>query len=138
MRIRSWATVSMILLAAGCYHATIETGAVPSTVVVEENFASGWIAGLIPPSTVDVASKCSNGVAKVETQHSFVNMLVQFITFNIYTPMTIKVTCAQAGRRSAFHVPANAGPDQQVAVMSAAAERSARSGEPVFVSWGER
>src|SRR2546430_17728830 len=60
----------------------------------------GMVAGLIPPSTVQTASKCPNGAAKIETQLSFVNQLVAWLTAYIYTPMTIKVTCAQSRRAS--------------------------------------
>jgi Bor protein len=89
-----------LIVTAGCYHATVETGATPSSTVIDKAFASSWIYGLIPPSIVSTASQCPNGVAKVETQHSFVNQLVGFITLGIYTPMQITVTCAAAGSAS--------------------------------------
>jgi hypothetical protein len=85
-----------VVLCAGCYHATVETGAAPSNVVIHKSFASGWILGLVPPSTIETQSRCPNGPAKVETQLSFVNQLVSFLTLSIYTPMEIKVTCAVA------------------------------------------
>lgn len=89
------ACAALLVSTAACFHATIETGLAPSSTVIEQTFASGWIYGLVPPSTVETQAKCgSRGVSKVETQHSFVNMLVSFITFDIYTPMDIKVTCA--------------------------------------------
>ena len=91
--IRGLCAVSFIALSA-CYHATVETGATPSTVVIDRPFASAWIYGLVPPSTVSTESKCPNGVAKVETQHTFVNQLVGILTLGIYTPMQIRVTCA--------------------------------------------
>jgi hypothetical protein len=91
--IRGLCAVSLIALSA-CYHATVETGATPSTVVIDKAFASAWIYGLVPPSTVSTEAKCHNGVAKVETQHSFLNQVVGFLTLGIYTPMQIKVTCA--------------------------------------------
>ena len=91
--IRASGLVSLLLL-GGCYHATVETGATPSTVVIDQSFASSWIYGLVPPKLVSTTSKCPSGVAKVETQHSFVNGLVGVLTFGIYTPMQIKVTCA--------------------------------------------
>jgi hypothetical protein len=87
--------VTLLIGAAGCFHATVETGATPSTQTVEKKWASGWIYGLVPPSTVSTAEKCPNGVAKVETQQSFVNQLVGLLTFGIYTPMDIRATCAQ-------------------------------------------
>jgi hypothetical protein len=86
--------IPAVVLCAGCYHATVETGAAPSNVVIHKSFASGWIFGLVPPSTIETQSRCPNGVAKVETQLSFVNQLVNFLTLGIYTPMEIKVTCA--------------------------------------------
>jgi hypothetical protein len=96
-RLPRWLSVAACLAGStGCYHATIETGAPPSPVTVEKGFASGWIYGLVPPSTVSTAEKCPNGPAKVETKLSFVNQLVGFLTLGIYTPMAIKVTCAAA------------------------------------------
>ena len=86
--------VASLVTLAACYHATIETAATPSTVVIHEPFASSWIYGLVPPKTVSTESRCPNGVAKVETQHSFLNQLVGFLTLGIYTPIEIKVTCA--------------------------------------------
>ena len=91
--IRILGAASLLILGA-CYHATVETGATPSTVVIDKSFASSWIYGLVPPETVSTSSKCPNGPAKIETQHTFVNQLVGFLTLGIYTPMQIKVTCA--------------------------------------------
>jgi hypothetical protein len=84
----------------GCYHATVVTGLKPSTETIEESFAASWIYGLVPPSTVATEAKCPNGVAKVETQLSFLNQLVGALTFGIYTPMEIKVTCAEKSTSS--------------------------------------
>jgi len=92
---RSVVLVIGAVLLAGCYHATIETGLTPSTQTIEKPWAHGFIYGLIPPSTVETKAQCAKGVAKVETQMSFLNMLASAITFSLYTPMDIKVTCAQ-------------------------------------------
>jgi hypothetical protein len=54
------------------------------------------VLGLVPPETVETASECTNGVAKIETRLSFLNQLVGLLTIGIYTPMSIKVTCAAA------------------------------------------
>jgi hypothetical protein len=93
--------VVTVLLLSGCYHATIETGASPSQQVITKKFASGWLWGLIPPSTVDAEQSCTSGVARVETQHSFVNSLIAGLTGGIYTPMQIDVTCAGNGAAGA-------------------------------------
>jgi len=80
-----------------CYHAIVETGNSPSLNKIEQKWANSWIYGLVPPKTVEAQSKCSSGVARVETQHSFLNGLVGALTFGIYTPMEIIVTCAGTG-----------------------------------------
>ena len=48
----------------------------------------------MPPETVETMRGCPTGVARVETRQSFVNGLVGILTFGIYTPMEIIVTCA--------------------------------------------
>lgn len=91
---RSAALVVLILAMSGCYHAKVSTGLAPSAQVIDKPFATGWIYGLVPPSPVNAAEECENGVAMVETRLSFVNQLVSGITFGIFTPMHIRVTCA--------------------------------------------
>jgi hypothetical protein len=110
--------VAGLALLLGCYHATIETGATPSNETISKSFASGWIFGLVPPSAVATAAKCPDGVAKVETQLSFVNQLVSFLTIGIYTPMEIKVTCA--AKRTASNI--SPGSDIVVDAAAGAAE----------------
>jgi Bor protein len=87
---------AVCVLSFGCYHATVETGASPSAETINKSFASGWIYGLVPPSTVSTSAKCANGPARVETQLSFVNQVVSLLTLGIYTPMQVTVTCAAA------------------------------------------
>lgn len=121
---------------AGCYHATIETGLTPSTQVLEQSFASSWIYGLVPPKTVSTTSRCPEGVAKVETEHTFVNQLVGVLTLGIYTPMHIRVTCAQAGASTpgtSVMVPAQADEQAIRAAFGRAAELAASGHQRVTV-----
>ena len=130
---RIFALALVVGLSTGCYHATIETGATPSAQVIEKPWASGWIYGLVPPSTVATAQQCANGVAKVETQLSFANQLVNILTGGIYTPMSIKVTCAQ-GRTSDARTTIRSTGNGQDAIHQAA-EQSARENAPVLVQF---
>lgn len=136
-------SVSVVVLlgaALACYHATVNTGLTPSPVVVEEAWASGWLWGLVPPGPID-AAKCQHGVAKVETQHSFLNMLVSGLTGGIFSPMSVKATCAQTGRASlspaapTVELGANATPEQIRDGIKRAAALSLRTGEPVYVAY---
>jgi len=84
-------------------------------------------------------AKCPGGVSKVETQLSFVNMLVAAITFDIYTPMSIKVTCATGGHSmippgaNRIDVGANPTDAQLQDALTRAVKQSAQSGQPVYI-----
>lgn len=81
-------------LSTACYHATVVTGLPEGNQVVEQQFARGFVFGLVPYDSVETKSKCTDGVAKVETQQSFRNGLVGILTLGMFTPWQITVTCA--------------------------------------------
>jgi len=136
-------TASLIVAAfalSGCYHATIDTGLTPSGQTVKKEWAHSFIEGLVPPSVVETASKCPNGVAKVDTQLSFLNMLANAVTLGIYSPMTITVECAAARSASldaegtnAVAVSRDASYDAKASAVSQAAARARETGAPVFL-----
>lgn len=98
MRLRIAGLIGALCIGGtGCYHATIVTGRPMSSDSISIPWANSFVYGLVPPPLVEAAAQCPNGVAKVQTQHSFLNGLVQFLTFGIYTPIQIDVTCAAAG-----------------------------------------
>jgi hypothetical protein len=125
------------LTLSSCYVATIDTGRTPSTKTIKNSWASCWIYGLVPPKTVMTSTECPNGVAKVETQHSFLNQLVGGLTFGLYTPIQITVTCAEESRSSLIgdEIPLayNASEPDVRDAFERAARQSIRSGEPVYV-----
>ena len=90
-------TLAGLLVAAaalsGCYHVTV-ISATPSPTTVDKQWQNSFIAGLVPPSELNVKDQCPNGIAKTETELSFVNVIVGMVTQSIYTPMHTKVTCA--------------------------------------------
>ncbi len=129
---------ALLLILPACYHATIETGLPAGNQVIEKSFASGWIYGLVPPSPVKAMSQCPNGVSKVETQLSFVNQLVAFLTLDIYTPMAIKVTCASGGRSAVPATPEirvgdGATTEEIIDAFRRAADAAVETHGPVYV-----
>lgn len=125
---------------SGCYRATVDTGLVPSGQTVSQDWAHSFIGGLVPPSTVETATRCPNGVARVETQLSFLNMLVGAITGGIYTPMSINVQCAAARTGAAdvgstLRVAQAASLDERFRVMNEAIEMARVTGSPVDVQF---
>ncbi len=139
--LRTAIVILCVALFAGCYHATIETGLAPSATVIHETFASCWVYGLVPPSTIASASKCPDGVAVVETQQSFVNGLVGILTFGIYTPMDIKVTCAAKtsamfhGRQPDIILPEGASVEEIQILYMKAADIAVATRKPVIVEY---
>ena len=127
--------------ATGCFHARVETGLAPGNQEIDVPFAHSFIYGLVPPSTVEAASKCPNGVSVVETQISFINGLVSALTFSLYTPMHITVTCAAAGAASAdqpqIEVAADATFEEAAVALNAAADEAAATGDAVVVRFND-
>jgi hypothetical protein len=87
-------TALTFLAMSGCYHYTIVTGAPASEVSVTNNWQKSFILGLVPPDTINTRAACPSGVAQFETQHSFLNGLVNSLSWNLFTPITTKYTCA--------------------------------------------
>ena len=128
------------IAASGCYVATIETGAAPSDTKIERKWAHGFLWGLVPPSVTEARSKCKSGVASVQTQHSFLNGLVAVITYGIYTPIQINVTCAKAGTAQVTDEGdivrvRSIGYDDFMSAVSTAADRTVEEQKPILVAW---
>jgi hypothetical protein len=81
-------------LLSGCYHITVVTGAPAAPTTIDKPWQNSFVIGLVPPPEVNTATQCPQGVARVETERSFLNGLVGAITQSIYTPMHARVTCA--------------------------------------------
>ena len=135
MRIRSAAAILAAFALTGCYHAVIQTGRPESSDVISIKWANSFIFGLVPPPVVETASRCTNGVAKVETQHSFLNGLAAVVTFSLYTPMQIDVTCAARGTASADPVIKLQPGRSAEQALTEAVRVSAEQGTPVYVQF---
>jgi hypothetical protein len=75
--------IASLALSGACYQATVETGVAPSGQVIEHEWAPSFSGGLVSPDAMETAAKCPNGVAKAETQLSFLNMVADAVTFGI-------------------------------------------------------
>jgi hypothetical protein len=90
---------SLLLLAAiglaGCYKTSvtqISPGGKPGVEV--KLWSHALINGLIPLKDVSVADACGDaGVWKVETRLAAGGVAATYVTFGIYTPTTVVVTC---------------------------------------------
>ena len=140
-RIASVLLIPIVAFAlSGCYSAQVTTDKQPSGQVIEKGWATGFVAGLATPGAkIDAAQQCPNGVAMVETEVSFLNQLATAVTLNLYSPMSVTVTCAAGGSMSSlmpapdFTVPSEAGEAEAADILQAAALESAKTAEPVRI-----
>jgi len=91
---RRLALLLTAILLAGCYHITVVTAAPPASTTVNKEWQNSFVYGLVPPPELNVKDQCAQGVAKIETERSFLNGLVSFLTWWLYTPMHTEVTYA--------------------------------------------
>jgi len=135
MGIRRAAAVVAAFALTGCWHAIIQTGRPESSDVISIKWANSFVYGLVPPPVLETTARCTNGVAKVETQHSFLNGLVAAITLGIYTPMQLDVTCAARGTASAAPVIKVEQGRTLEQALSEAMTMSAERDTPVYVQF---
>lgn len=135
---RTWLSLALVATLAACHHQTIETGLSPGSTVIDMPWVATWVFGIVPAQEIDVRNQCPGGVAVVETERSFLNGLVGGITFGIFTPVHVRITCASgsasvpASMRQ-FVVPAGASAEQQAAVLTAAVQASMQRQQSVAV-----
>jgi hypothetical protein len=137
LRLPTLAVLTMLLVATGCFHQVVRTGAPPGAVVIERPWTATYLFGLVPANAINTAAQCPNGVAIVATQQTFMNGLVGVLTIGIYTPQTVTITCAaaplarQEGR--SMSLPADASIADREAAVREAIELARRTGELVIV-----
>ena len=88
---------ALTLLITGCAQQTFTVQNKPAAVAPKETITHHFFVSGIGQKTVDAAKICSGAenVVKTETQQTFVNGLLGFITLGIYTPLEARVYCSQ-------------------------------------------
>lgn len=82
--------------ACGGYRARVSTGLPPGDARVEESWRAGFLGGIIGPAPLDVSDACPDGVSLVENRVHLGHAVVSLLTFSLYAPMRLHVTCAAA------------------------------------------
>ena len=88
------ATALALLITDAQQTFTVQTTGSSST---SETITHHFVSGIGQKKTVDAAKICggAENVVKTETQQTFVNGLLGFITLGIYTPLEARVYCSQ-------------------------------------------
>ena len=92
------ATARWPSLITGCAQQTFTVQNKPAAVAPKETITHHFnVSGIGQKKTVDAAKICggAENVVKTETQQTFVNGLLGFITLGIYTPLEARVYCSQ-------------------------------------------
>ena len=85
-------------MTAGCAQQTFTVQNKPAAVALKGNHHPSFLRfGIGQKKTADAAKICggAENVVKTETQQTFVNGLLGFITLGIYTPLEARVYCSQ-------------------------------------------
>lgn len=150
-RILSYTLLSICLVGvgttlSGCYASRTTTDKEPSQKKIEKKWATGFLFGLATPgANVNATERCGNGVAVVETKLSFLNMVASNLTFGLYTPMSVTVTCAAGNTMSGvveapdinFTLEKGTSDEEARKTIYSAAQKSAETAEPVPVQIGK-
>ena len=89
---------ALALLITGCAQQTFTVQNKPAAVAPKETITHHFfVSGIGQKKTVDAAKICggAENVVKTETQQTFVNGLLGFITLGIYTPLEARVLLTQ-------------------------------------------
>jgi hypothetical protein len=134
---RALSLAAVCLVSSACFHQIVQTGRTPGTTVVSKPWTPTFIFGLVPAPPIDVSKECPTGIATVETQMSFVNGLVNLITFGLFSPHDVRIICAE-GRASLdglreINVARNASQEERDAALTSAISLSERLGQAVVV-----
>jgi hypothetical protein len=87
----------LIFMVSGCFRHTYVTDKPVAVYPAKETqFKAFFLNGIIPfePQT-PLQDTCPNGVARIETEESFLNGLVNYVTRGIYTPRTARIYCQE-------------------------------------------
>lgn len=138
---RALPLIFALSLTTACYHQVVQTGATPGARVVEHPWTATYLFGLVPAAEISTVAECPSGVAVIETQQTFLNGLVGALTLGIYTPQTVRITCAAGSDANApddrtVRVADGASADARVAATHEAVRLAQQTGEPVLLHFG--
>jgi hypothetical protein len=143
MNRRRWFPMVLCVVSlAACFHQVVTTGrtAASTPVVIDKQWVTTWLWGLVAADEIDVRKECPAGVAVVTTEMSFMNGLATAITLGIWAPQHVTVTCAGGmaslpSKATELRIASDATAAQSAAVLDRAIEIASESGAPVVLRY---
>ncbi|MGH7616087.1 MAG: Bor/Iss family lipoprotein [Gemmatimonadaceae bacterium] len=137
---RRWVPAALALvLSTACFHEVVQTGRPAGSTVIDKPWVTGWLWGLVAAEPIDARPLCPSGVAVVTTETSFLNGLASAVTFGIFTPQHVMITCASGGRASLprgaaeIRIPATATGTEARELINQAVEQANDTHAPVIL-----
>lgn len=137
---RRWVPVALVVLSsAACFHQVVQTGRPAGPTVIDKPWVPTWVFGLVAADPIESRPLCPSGVAVVTTEMSFLNGLAALVTFGIFTPQHVMITCARGGTASLpggateIRIPTDATDEQRSALVNRAVEQSSETHAPVIL-----
>ncbi len=94
--VRSAVLLALLSASAGCYNVKYYSTAVPGPGETHRIWVHSFVGGIITIGEINLDAQCPNGVYKVKSNFTFVDLLLFGVTSGIYTPMNVVVTCGTA------------------------------------------
>ncbi len=81
--------------ATGCSKVTYVNPNTTPSGVVQATTGHFFIFGLVGHTEIWANQMCPNGVAKVVSKETFLDLVLSFITIDLYTPRTYEIECGR-------------------------------------------
>lgn len=136
---RRWLPLALLAVATtGCFRQVVETGRPAGATVVDRAWVPTYLFGLVAAQPIDVRQSCPSGVAIIQTEQSFLNGLAAMVTFGLFTPQHVRVTCATGSASvpagaARFHAGAELTADQQRDVVAQAVQAALDTDAPTVL-----
>lgn len=92
---RALIALGVAILIGGCSAQTFHINGAYGEIPADQSAQHFFVAGIGQEKTTNAAEICGgvDKIVKVEAQQTFINGLLAFLTFGIYTPRDAKVYC---------------------------------------------
>ncbi len=91
------ALLACLVTTSGCFHTrVVNRDSIPGESHEQKGRIFLWGLASSSSAHVAVAEKCPDGLARAESLRTFGDGLLAVVTLGLYTPVTLRYTCAKA------------------------------------------
>ena len=87
-----------IIFFTGCSKVTYQTSLPQDAVHTHREMF--FLYGLVGDAEIDLKEYCPFGVSSVLQQQDVVDMIIQYVTFGVVSPVSVEIRCAKKGSQA--------------------------------------